>query len=485
MKKMLIAGEWVAALSGRALEVDNPATGAVLDTVPRAEAADVDLAVTSALAGAKENARLPAHERYRYLTAVADLILRDVEELTTLLVAENGKSRDWADFEVRKGAEVFRTIAERVKDPQGASYPMDSMYGAESAMSMIYKQPLGVIAAIVPFNFPVELLAYKVAGALAGGNGVVVKLPEDCPLTCLRIGELLLEAGAPATAFQLVTGLGDEAGAPLVRHPSTAMISFTGSTEVGRAIATEAGRQLKRVALELGGNDAVIVFDDADVRTAAEAIVRGRMTVGNGQACVADKVWLVHESIADDFAAAAAETAGRLRFGDPEDPTVDVGPLITKEAADRVLAQIDAAVEQGAKVVVGGTRFGERGVAPTVLTGVGRDSTLVTDECFGPVVPIVRFSTEQEAVEIANSSRYGLQGAVFTNDISRAMRVADQLEVGGVVVNGSSCFRPGNVPYMPRKESGLGADNMFHALEEMTAGKAVIINGVRTDLTLA
>lgn len=477
--KMLIDGDWVAASDGREIEVDNPATGAALGSAPRATEADVDAAVAAAVRGVRVNSRVPAHERYRYLTETARLILAHLDELVPLLVAENGKSASWADFELRKGAEVFQTIAERVKDPQGASYPMDSMFNTESAMSMVYKQALGVIGAIVPFNFPVELFAYKVAGALAGGNAVVVKLPEDCPLTCLRLGELLLEAGAPKESFHLLTGYGHEAGAALVRHPDVAMISFTGSTEVGKEIASIAGRQLKRVSLELGGNDPVIVFDDVDVRAVAQAIARGRMTVGNGQACVADKVWLVHEDIADAFAEAAAEVARTLKFGDPADPTVDVGPLITESAADRVLAQVAQAVDEGAEVVVGGKRFGTRGVEPTILKNVPQHSVLVSDECFGPVVPIVTFTTEDEAIEVANRSRYGLQGAVFTNDVSRALRVADQLEVGGVVINGSSCFRPGNIPYMPRKESGLGSDNMFHAMEEMTAGKAVVFNGVR------
>lgn len=476
---MLVNGQHVTAVNGETITIDNPATGETVDTVPRAGATDVDSAVQHAVTGLRINSRLPGHRRYDYLVRTAQLILENRERLAELLIKENGKSASWADFEIRKGAEVFRTIAERVKDPNGATYPMDSMHNAESGLSMLYKQPLGVIGAIIPFNFPVEMLAYKMGGALAGGNSVVVKLPEDCPLTCLAVGDLLLEAGAPAEAFHLLTGYGEDAGAALVAHPKVGMISFTGSTEVGKLIASEAGKQLKKVSLELGGNDAVIVFDDVDIEDVAASIVRGRMTVGNGQACVADKVWLVHESIVEEFTAAAAKVAAGLTYGDPSDPTVDVGPLITDRAADRVHAQIQTAIEEGAIVVAGGERFGARGITPTVLSSVPSTSTLVAEEVFGPVVPIVTFSSEAEAVEIANSSRYGLQGAVWTQDITRALRVADELEVGGVVINGSSCFRPGNVPYMPRKESGLGRDNMFDAMEEMTVGKAVVFNGVR------
>jgi acyl-CoA reductase-like NAD-dependent aldehyde dehydrogenase len=477
--EMLINGVDTESVSGERIEIFNPATGELIDTVPRAKDEDVDIAVRAAKAGVRINSRVPAHQRYAYLSEAARLILAHLDELITLLVAENGKSQSWADFEIRKGAEVFQTLAERVKDPQGATYPMDSMFGAETGMSMLYKQPLGIVGAIVPFNFPVELMAYKLAGALAGGNAVVVKLPEDCPLVCLKIGKLLLEAGAPAAAFQLITGLGHESGAALVRHPDVSMISFTGSTEVGKDIASVAGAQLKKVSLELGGNDPVIVFEDADLAAVADTIVKGRMTVGNGQACVADKVWLVQDSVADKFGELAAQVAAGVTFGDPADPSVEVGPLITEKAADRVIAQVQEAVSQGARVLVGGEKFGACGVQPTVLIDVPRSADLIANECFGPVVPIVRFSTEQEAIEIANSSRYGLQGAVHTTDISRAMRVADQLEVGGVVVNGSSCFRPGNVPYMPRKESGVGRDNMFDAVDEMTVGKAIVINGVR------
>ncbi|MEA5053883.1 MAG: aldehyde dehydrogenase family protein [Propionicimonas sp.] len=476
---MLVNGIDTESVSGERIEIRNPATGELLDSVPRANNEDVDIAVRAAKVGARVNSRMPAHQRYAYLTEAARLILANLADLIALLVAENGKSQSWADFEIRKGAEVFQTLAERVKDPQGATYPMDSMFGAETGLSMLYKQPLGIVGAIVPFNFPVELMAYKLAGALAAGNSVVVKLPEDCPLTCLRIGKLLQEAGAPVEAFQLITGFGHESGAALVRHPDVSMISFTGSTEVGKDIAAVAGSQLKKISLELGGNDPVIVFEDADLKEVAGTVVKGRMTVGNGQACVADKVWLVQDSVADKFGELVADVAAAVCFGDPADSAVEVGPLISEKAADRVIQQVQDAVGRGAKLLVGGEKFGACGVKPTVLIDVPPSADLIQNECFGPVVPIVRFTTEEEAIGIANSSRYGLQGAVHTRDISRAMRVADQLEVGGVVVNGSSCFRPGNVPYMPRKESGIGRDNMFDAVDEMTVGKAVIINGVR------
>lgn len=216
MKKMLINGEWTSSTGGGCIAIDNPATGEHLDDVPRATAEDVELTVGAARCGFRINRRLPAHRRHRYLVWAGEKIHEHLDELRALMIAENGKSHSWADFEIRKTAEIFDTVAERVKDPRGTMYPMDSMDGCETQMAMTYPQPLSVI---IPFNFPAEMLAYKVAGALAGGNAVVVKLPEDCPLTCLRIGELLLEAGVPPEVFHLLTGYGQEAGKPSWRTP--------------------------------------------------------------------------------------------------------------------------------------------------------------------------------------------------------------------------------------------------------------------------
>ncbi|MCC2685370.1 MAG: aldehyde dehydrogenase, partial [Paenibacillaceae bacterium] len=366
-----------------------------------------------------------------------------------------------------------------VKDPQGQSYPMDSMFGCEKQMAMTYRQPLGVIGGIIPFNFPAEMLAYKLSGALAGGNSIVIKLPEDCPLTCLKIGELLLQAGVPANAFHLITGYGEEAGEALVTHPEVPMISFTGSSETGKWIMAKSAPYLKRLSLELGGNDPVIVFADADLEMVANNLVKGRMTVGNGQACVADKRFIVEAAVADRFADLAVKVVSRLVIGDPSDPKVDVGPLIHEKAARKVKSQIDDAVHRGAILKSGGNLINKTFIEPTILMDTTEDMEVMKNECFGPVVPIITFETVEQAISIANRSSYGLQGAVYTRDIQKAIHIADELEVGGVVINGSSCFRPGNVPYMPRKESGLGTDNMFNCVEEMTTGKAIVFNGVK------
>jgi glyceraldehyde-3-phosphate dehydrogenase (NADP+) len=477
--KMLINGEWVPAQDGRTIVVCNPATLEPIDEAPRATPADVDRAVRFAKEGFRVNRRLPAHQRHGFLVRAGQLILQHYDELRSLMIRENGKPNRWADFEIRKTAEIFMTVAERVKDPHGTTYPMDSMPGCETDLAMLYRQPRGVVGGIIPFNFPAEILAYKLAGALAGGNAMVAKLPEDCPLTCLRIGELLLEAGVPPSVFHLVTGYGEEAGEALVTHPDVPVISFTGSTAVGKRIMEKAAPFLKKLALELGGNDPVLVFADADLELVANNLVHGRMTVGNGQACVADKRFLVEQPVAAEFTALARAVVSKLRLGDPSDPTVDVGPLIHEAAAQRVENQILDAVHKGAVVVTGGRRVNRTFIEPTVLSEVTAEMDLMNHECFGPVAPILAFQNEEQALGIANRSNYGLQGAVYTRDIARALRVADELEVGGVVINGSSCFRPGNVPFLPRKESGLGTDNLFHCVEELTTGKAVVICGVR------
>jgi acyl-CoA reductase-like NAD-dependent aldehyde dehydrogenase len=228
--------------------------------------------------------------------------------------------------------------------------------------------------------------------------------------------------------------------------------------------------------LELGGNDPVIVFEDADLDAVAENLIRGRMTVGNGQACVADKRFIVQSGIHDALLDKCVAVVQTLKTGNPIDPSVDVGPVIHEESAKKIEAMINDAVDKGAKVSIGGGRFNRTFIEPTIIEGITEQMLIAREECFGPVAPFIRFNTEEEALSIANNSNYGLQGAVYTKDISRAWRIADKMDVGGVVINASSCFRPGNVPYMPRKESGIGTDNMYNCYEEMTTGKAVVVN---------
>lgn len=471
---MLINGSWCAAIGGKEIEVFNPANGEKIDTVPRAESEDVEEAVRAALKGYEINRSTPARERGAYLLKAADLIDAHHGEIKNILIAENGKSHYWADFEIDKMVEIIRTLADRGKDPQGKTYPMDAMKDCAGQMAMVYRQPRGVVAGIIPFNFPLEMMAYKLGGALCAGNSVILKLSEDCPLACLKVGELFLEAGVPKETFHMLTGYGDEAGNALVEHPDVPMITFTGSSAVGKSIMEHSAKYLKHLSLELGGNDPVLVCRDADLDLVAEGLIKGRYTVGNGQACVADKRLIVEESVVGKLAEKCVKIALSMKVGDPSDPSVDVGPVIHQKAADRIEAMIEDAVSKGARLHCGGRGEGNF-IKPTVITGVTKDMVLYSEECFGPVVTIIACRDEEDGLRIANDSRYGLQGAVYSRDVTKALRLADRMEVGGVIINGSSCFRPGSVPYMPRKESGIGTDNMYNCYDEMTTGKAVVI----------
>jgi acyl-CoA reductase-like NAD-dependent aldehyde dehydrogenase len=476
--KMLINGQWEDAILKGTIPVFNPSTHELIDHVPCGTREDMYKAVEFAKEGYRINRSLPAKNRYEYLMRAGNLLLENLDDLRETMIIENGKSWSWADFEVRKSAEILITLADRAKDSQGTTYPMDAMVGCAGQMSMVYRQPRGIVGGIIPFNFPLEMLAYKVGGALAAGNSIVVKLSEDCPLTCLKAGKLFLEAGIPKECVHLIPGFGDNAGEALVGHPDVPMITFTGSSAVGRIIMERSAKFLKHLSLELGGNDPVVVFEDADLDSIAQNIVKGRMTVGNGQACVADKRFIVQESVYEELIEKCKIVTEKLTLGYPLDPSIDVGPVITEKAAIKVENQIMASLAAGAKIVTGGKRVNKTFIEPTIIRDVSREMVLFTEECFGPVAPFIKFKTEEEAIELANDSIYGLQGAVYSKDISRALRVADEMEVGGVVVNGSSCFRPGNVPYMPRKQSGIGTDNMYNAYEENTQGKAIVIQGI-------
>lgn len=476
--KMLVNGEWVNSMSNETIDIFNPATHEMIDTVPCGKKEDIDNAVNFAKIGYKINRAIPAQGRSAYLKKSGELLLQNLDELRQTMIIENGKSWLWADFEIKKSAEILMTLADRAKDPQGTTYPMDAMTGCAGQMSFVYRQPRGIVGGIIPFNFPLEMLAYKVGGALAAGNSIVVKLSEDCPLTCLKAGAIFLEAGVPKEAVHLIPGYGNDAGEALVVHPDVPMITFTGSSAVGRLIMEKSAKLLKHLSLELGGNDPVIVFEDANLDLVAQNIVGGRMTVGNGQACVADKRFIVHKNVYDELILKCVAIVKMLKMGNPIDPTVDVGPVIKEKAAIIIENQILSSVNAGANIAIGGKRVNKTFIEPTIVRDVTRDMSLFKEECFGPVAPFIKFSSEMEALELANDSMYGLQGAVYSNDISRALRVADEMDVGGVIINGSSCFRPGNVPYMPRKQSGIGTDNMYNAYEENSQGKAIVINDV-------
>ena len=472
--KMLINSRWVDSSNGEVREVTNPGTGEVLDTVPAATTDDLEKAIQAAQHGKKRMRSLPAHKRYEILSATADTVQRRLEELARLLAAENGKPIRQTREEIAAAIRLFRGFAEEAKRIFGKSMSLDSVPGMERHFAVTVRQPVGVVAAIVPFNYPIELYAHKGPAALAAGNAVIVKPPSDCPLTLLKIAEILEQSGLPEGAHQVVTGSGETIGDYISASPGVNLISVTGSTAVGKRISRLSAETLKKVHLELGGSDATIVCADADLERAADAVILGRLARGNGQICCAVKRVFTEDSVYDSFCDVLAQKTSKLVVGDQLDETTDVGPLITETAAIQVEGDISEAVKLGGKVIAGGRRNGTF-VTPTVLTGVPSQARVLCEENFGPVVPVGPFASIEEAVSLANNTPYGLQAAVFTESFARALDIAYKLDVGGVIVNWSSAVRLENLPFGGVKMSGHGRESIHDTLNEMTEQKTILM----------
>lgn len=474
--KMLIGGKGVDAVSGRVIGIRNPATGDIIDQVPQAGPEDVQAALAVARQGRRVMAALPAHRRSEILLRTSELISAQLEELTQLLTSENGKTIRQCRAEMVTTARLFADFAEEAKRIKGSYLPMDNVPGLEHMLAYTVRQPVGIVVGIIPFNYPAELFAHKIPGAIAAGASVIVKLPEQCPLTVLRIGRLMFDAGLPPEGMQMLTGYPRDLGDELLTSPDVSLVSFTGSVGAAKYIAGKAADSLKRLAFELGGTDAMIVMDDADLDSAADAVVGGRLTSGAGQICCAVKRVFVHEQVYEPFLQRLQGRCKRIRMGDPGSEDTDLGPLITPEAAAKADAQVQESVRMGARCIVGGRRVGLSYFEPTVMVDVTGDMPVMKDEVFGPVAPIAKFSTAEEAVQKANDSPYGLQASVFSNNIHTALRIAHQLDVGGVVINASGAFRPGNVPFGGNKQSGIGRESIVDTVLEMTSEKTVVIN---------
>jgi lactaldehyde dehydrogenase len=473
--KMLINSRWVDAGDGKTRPVRNPGTREILDSVPRATLDDVAAALEASREGAARMRAASAHRRSEILTAAAAAMAARKEELATLLARENGKPIRQTRDEVEVTTRIFRGFAEEGRRIFGRTIPMDAVPGMERHFAVTIRQPLGVVAAIIPFNYPVELYAHKAAAALAAGNAVIAKPPSDCPLTLLAIAAILEDAGMPQAAHQMITGPGELIGEALAKSPIVRLVSVTGSTAVGKRLAFLGADSLQKIHLELGGNDATIVCADADVEKAAEAIVLGRLARGNGQICCAVKRVFVADQVFEELAARLTEKAARLCVGDQLLDATDVGPLITEDAARRVEEAVREAVGAGARLLFGGTRRGAF-MTPTVLADVPVETPLFREETFGPVAPLVRFTSDEEAVRLANDSAFGLQAAVFTKDISRALDIAYRLEVGGVIVNWSSALRAENLPFGGTKASGYGREGLHDTIVEMTEQKVILFH---------
>jgi len=468
---LVIRGPWG---SGPPLGVVSPWDGTELAAVATATVADLDEVLDRARAAAAAFRWAPAWQRSQILDRTSRLIEEHAEQLARLIAAESGKPLKDARVEARRGAATFRWAAEEARRTMGELVQMDADPGGVDRFGWTLREPRGVIAAISPFNFPLNLVAHKVAPAIAGGNAVVLKPASTTPLTALRLAELLEEAGLPEGVLQVVVGPGGTIGTMMVRDPRTDMVSFTGSPPVGRQIAADAG--MKMVTLELGNNSATIVDEDADLDLAAQRVVAGGFA-NSGQICISVQRVIVHEKVYGEFLARLLPLVRALKVGDPLDEETDVSALITPAEAERVKAWVDEALAQGATLLTGGVDADGR-LLPTVLADVTPDMKVCAPEVFGPVVSVLRARDLCEAIALTNDSEYGLQAGVFTRDLNKALYAARRLEVGGVMINEVPTFRVDHMPYGGVKGSGIGREGVKYALQEMTELKMVAIREV-------
>jgi acyl-CoA reductase-like NAD-dependent aldehyde dehydrogenase len=471
VERLLIGGEWVES-RGDTYELRHQYDGSLLAHVPLATPAEVEAALASTVAAFSVVSTMPAHRRASLLYATADLISRDRQALGRSIALEGGKALKFALGEVDRASQTFRFAGEEAKRIHGETVPMDAAIGAERRLGFWLRVPRGPVAAISPFNFPLNLVAHKVAPALAAGNSVLLKPASSTPLTALHLGRLLVEAGWPAGAINIITGSGATVGDALTTDPRIALVSFTGSAAVGRGILARAG--LKRVILELGSNSAVVVANDADFRKVFPNIVPASFA-NSGQICLSVQRVYVHRSRWDEFVEQFVAHTKALRVGDPLDPTIDVGPMISEGEAERAEGWIAEATAAGATLLVGGSRRGAV-LMPTVLSDVTRDMKVMALEVFAPVVSLVPIDTIGEAFAMANDTGYGLQAGIFTESLDTAFQAVRSLDVGGVMVNDTSNFRVDHMPYGGMKGSGLGREGVRFAIEEMTEIKMVVLN---------
>jgi glyceraldehyde-3-phosphate dehydrogenase (NADP+) len=468
--KMLLGGEWV----GRddRIEVRNPYDDSLLDTVPAASAEDVDAAVAAAVEGFRVNRDLPAHKRMEILRRTADIVAERNEEFARTIATEGSKTIREARKEAARAANTLMISAEEARRILGETVPFDSVAGSENRVGYYYRFPIGVIAAITPFNDPLNLVAHKVGPAIAGGNGVVLKPATVTPLSALKLAEALVEAGLPPNVLNVITGHGHVVGPPLVSDERVRMVSFTGGTEAGLEVLRLAG--LKKIGMELGSNTPVIVMDDADLEQAVELCVSGAFWAV-GQNCIGVQRIYIHERVYDDFERRFVERTLQMKTGYQLDEDSDMGPMITEGEAARIEGWVNDAVQQGARLLCGGTRNGSV-YDPTVLADVPPGAKVDREEVFAPVVSLYRVGDLDEAIEKSNDVPFGLHAGIFTTSIASAFKAIRELDVGGVMVNDSSDYRLDQMPFGGVKQSGLGREGIKFALLEMTEPKVVCFN---------
>lgn len=466
---MLIGGKHIS--SEDLEEVINPYNGEVIDTIPIAHRQIADMAIEAANDAKSALTEMSAFKISNKLFNVVDKLREKRQEFAELLTLEVGKPINESLVEVDRSIETLKLAAEEAKRIYGESVPLDAGLNGKGFFAFTQRMPLGVVVAIAPFNYPLNLTIHKIAPAIACKNTVIVKPPSEAPLTVMKFCELLNEE-FPDGVVNVVTGYGSEVGDYLVTSADVDKVSFTGSVPTGLMISQKAG--MKKVTLELGGNDPMIVLKDADVDKAIKGVINGAF-LNAGQVCMGVKRIIIDESIADEFVQKLVVATEKLVMGNPQDSKTTLGTLISKKAAMQVEQAVNDAVEKGAKILTGGNRE-DAFYEATVIDNVSPDMDLVQNETFGPIAPIIRVKNLDEAIEIANDTEYGLQAGVFTNDYYAAMRCANEIEAGTVFVNKQSTFRTDNMPFGGFKNSGIGKEGVKYAFDEMTKTKLIGLN---------
>lgn len=469
-----LGGQWVDADSGERIEVTNPATGAVLGTVPNMGADETRRAIEAAQTAFQEWRHRAAKERAVILRRWFDLIMQHQEDLAILMTLEQGKPLAESRGEIAYGASYIEWYGEEAKRAYGDVIPGP---GPDRRI-VVTKEPIGVCAAITPWNFPSSMITRKAGAALAAGCSIVVKPATQTPYSALALAVLAEEAGVPAGVFSVLTGSASAIGGEMTANPIVRKLSFTGSTEVGRLLMAQCAPQIKKVSLELGGNAPFIVFDDADLDAAVDGAIASKYR-NMGQTCVCANRIYVHDAVYDAFAEKLAAAVQQLKVGNGLEEGVLQGPLIDEQAIEKVQAHIEDAVSKGGKIVTGGKPHALGGLffEPTIITGVTAQMRVATEETFGPLAPLFRFQTDEEVIQQANDTIYGLAAYFYSRDIGRIWRVAEALEYGMVGIN-SGILSNEAAPFGGVKQSGIGREGSYHGLDDYMVTKYMLMGGI-------
>ncbi|RWZ55302.1 aldehyde dehydrogenase family protein [Halobacillus fulvus] len=467
--KLYINGEWTE--TDEQLDVLNKYTQETYAKVSKASEKEVDAAIDAA-EQAFRNHSMPPYERYKVLKRVSEFLQENKEELAKNITMEAGKPLKQARTEIDRATQTFELSAEEAKRIHGEGVPVEAAPGSENRMAFTIKVPVGVVGAISPFNFPINLVAHKIAPAIAAGNAVVLKPASKTPVSAIKLAELFEQAGLPKGFFNVVIGSGSTVGNQMMEDSRINLYTFTGSAKVGLMLKQNTG--LNKLVLELGNNSPVIIDKEADIEAAAKNVAAKSYAFA-GQVCISVQRIYVHEEVREEFHNHFIQAIGELYVGDPNDPNTDVGPMISEDEAKRAEEWIEEAKQNGAEVLHGGTREGAL-LHPTVLSNVNPDMKVVCEEVFAPVVSLIPFSDMKECIQEVNQSKYGLQGGIFTQNIDTAFYAARNVEVGGLMINDSSQYRVDLMPYGGVKGSGWGKEGPKYTIEDMTEERLVVMN---------